>query len=371
MKLTVQSKVKNYTVEQGQLDISLNHTIEYCKIGKSFLIIDRQIKVLHKKAFANFPNAIAYEVTASEQTKSLAEVEKIALWLLENNVTRNDTLIAIGGGITLDVTAFLAGTILRGINWISIPTTLLAQSDSCIGGKSSINIGKYKNMLGTITPPASVFIDSTFLQTLDDTNLCSGLGEIIKAHILSGEAETNWIEENIDLLVNSRTSTNWPKTIEHAIFTSLQYKKRCIEADEFDNGERRLLNYGHSFGHALESAANFTLPHGIAITIGMEIANFVALRLGMLSEDVYERLRKIIRSNLNFTNGKVLLDRNQFTKSLLRDKKNNEETINLVLLHGKPGNALVTPIKDKKLLIELCDIYFAANSVNINWENHE
>ena len=190
---------------------------------------------------------------------------------------RDSHLIAIGGGITQDITCWIASTFMRGIPWSFVPTTLLAQTDSCIGSKSSINFNQYKNLLGTFNPPRNVYIDNKFRNTLENRDIKSGLSELIKLMIIN-----NCDKKEIFKVASSR-----PVTDEH-IAKALLIKKYFIETDEFDKGIRNLLNYGHCFGHAIESASNYDIPHGIAVAMGMDLAN------ALTNKEWYDKYHNIL-----------------------------------------------------------------------------
>jgi 3-dehydroquinate synthase len=194
-------------------------------------------------------------------------------------------LVSIGGGITQDITGFLASTLYRGIRWIFIPTTLLAQSDSCIGSKTSLNYRNYKNLIGTFYPPCKVNVDIRFISTQNNIDFYSGLGEIVKLHVTGGRSYSDYIIDKLPLIMNRQK-----EVLLKAVRNSLLIKKSYIETDEFDKGRRNLLNYGHCFGHAIETATNFKITHGQAVVLGMILANIVAQARGLLSSGLADRL---------------------------------------------------------------------------------
>lgn len=218
---------------------------------------------------------------AREALKNLAAVEALYDRLLELSAKRNLTLISIGGGIIQDITGFVVSTLYRGLHWVYVPTTLLAQADACIGGKTSLNYRHYKNLLGTFYPPAEIFVYTPFLATLSDLDFYSGLGEVIKLHLLGGAAQA---QAATDRLPAWRKRD--PAALRQGVQTALDIKRGYITDDEFDQGRRNLLNYGHCFGHALEAASDFAIPHGQAVVLGMWLANRVARRRGRLSAEL-------------------------------------------------------------------------------------
>ena len=280
-------------------------------------IIDKNVLPLLGKSFCK--NRKVVLIDALEETKSYQGVGPIVSSLLEMGLKRDSVLVAIGGGITQDITCFIATTFMRGIKWIFVPTTLLAQADSCIGSKSSINFESYKNLLGSFNPPNYVYISNQFIDTLEDKDFKSGIGEIIKLYLV----------DNKYIHPQDITRSN----VHEYIFGCLQIKKTFIETDEFDKGIRNILNYGHCFGHGIESATNFLIPHGIAITIGMDIANRLSFNLGLINESTYQGLHGILLANYQDFKD-VAIDSNMVLKALSKDKKNTGNKINIVLPVG-------------------------------------
>lgn len=218
-------------------------------------------------------------VEAKEEVKTFQFAGTIIDKLVTLNLTRKSTIISIGGGIIQDLSGFVASTFFRGINWIYVPTTLLAQADSCMGSKTSLNYNSYKNILGTFYPPHQVFICPLFTNTLIDEDFYSGMGEVVKLHTMGGFAAL----ENLINLLPEIHKRDLPIVLQ-TIKNSLKIKWQYMEYDEFDTGKRNLLNYGHCFGHAIESAVSYTIPHGQAVIIGMVMSNWIAFQNGQLDE---------------------------------------------------------------------------------------
>ncbi len=279
-------------------------------------IVDRRVAELHPSVLAPVLSARSVLlVSATEDAKSLERIPAYVEHLVSHSLRRGQVLVAIGGGISQDITCFLAAIMLRGVPWRFYPTTLLAQSDSCIGSKSSINAGRAKNILGTFTPPSEVTISAPFLKTLDERDVRSGVGEMLKVHAIAGPAAFDGIAADYTKLFLD------PALMQHYIRRSLLIKKTYIEEDEFDRGPRNIFNYGHTFGHAIESATDFAVPHGIAVTLGMDMANFVAGRMGVGSESNFTRMHPVLRANYrSFERHPVPLDR--FSAAIAKDKKN-------------------------------------------------
>ena len=301
-------------------------------------LVDTLVARLHAEALRPIlahPRTILIEAT--ESNKSIERIVEVMRQLIEQKLRRDHVLIAIGGGIIQDITCFAASTLLRGVPWKFVPTTLLAQADSCIGSKSSVNLGTAKNMLGTFYPPREVAIDGRFLATLEERDMRSGIGEIIKVHAIESAAAFDRLAQDYERL------TAEPALLRSYIEAALTIKQRFIEADEFDTGIRNVFNYGHSFGHAIESATEFAVPHGIAVTMGMEIANHVAAQRGLLPWAQHARMRALLKRNYRgFERRPIPLER--VSAALLKDKKNTSAQLVLILPGGADAVVRRTPV---------------------------
>jgi 3-dehydroquinate synthase len=205
----------------------------------------------------------AIAIKSDETVKSLNAIPDVITQLRKAGTMRDTLLLAVGGGIVQDVSAFCAAIYMRGLEWMYMPTTLLGMADSCIGGKSSINVGEYKNIVGTFNPPRRVVIDPSFVKTLSPEQIAAGMIEAAKICYCRGLDSWN------AYLANNPSHTMTEDGFAGVIATSLAAKKWFIETDEFDKGERLLLNFGHTFGHALEGASHYRVSHGIAVGVGM------------------------------------------------------------------------------------------------------
>ncbi len=326
-RINIKSKINNYSVlfvNDFQRDLQIRNK------NKLFFIIDSRVKKLYQGKINTLVRKYpSMTLVASERIKTIDNAKVIIKHLIENNVKKDFILVAIGGGTIQDITAFVASILYRGIKWIFIPTTLLAQCDSCIGSKTSINVDEYKNQVGNFYPPFRIILDVNFLKTLTQSEVKSGLGEIIKVHLLDSEESAGFIIKNY-----ASALTN-PKVMSKLIFRSLMIKKRIIEKDEFDTGYRNIMNYGNTFGHALESLTQYKLGHGQAVTIGMDISNYLSYKLDYITENRYKEMKNILLRNwpdFRLEN----LDLNMFFKSLTKDKKNVGSKITMILSKG-PG----------------------------------
>lgn len=315
--------------------------------ANSFLIVDTNVYSLYPNCFSGFNLLL---INADENSKSLHELTPLVESLLQKGLRRGDRLVGVGGGITQDITAFLASTLFRGLEWSFVPTTLLAQADSCIGSKSSINVGRFKNLMGTFNPPAEIKIAPAFLKTLKEEDIHSGIGEIIKVHMIDSPEAFLELEKDF-----SRLLTDFD-LLKAYIAKSLRIKKKIIEVDEFDRNVRNILNYGHSFGHAIESATDFAVPHGIAVTIGMDMANYVSARMNFWSEAEFQQYHALLRRNsLRFFEHPVRIEK--FIAAIATDKKNAKDHLNLIL--PKTGGKLEkTAVVNDERFKEICGEYF-------------
>jgi 3-dehydroquinate synthase len=263
-----------------------------------------------------------------EDRKNLGGVTELYDALLGHRVRRNWTLLSIGGGITQDLTGFVASTLYRGLDWVYVPTTLLAQADSCIGSKTSLNYRDYKNLLGTFYPPSRVFLWPGFLRTLARADFYSGLGEAVKLHLMGGKAAT----QEILGLLPAVERLEIPALLL-VIQRSLQIKRGYFEGDEFDTGRRRLLNFGHCLGHALESVSNFEIPHGQAVVVGMTFAGLVARARGLLSDASFELVwRSLLRPTLVAEIRPEHLEVSALLQAMAMDKKREGAGLPLIMM---------------------------------------
>ncbi len=321
----VKSSIHDYEV--AFIENTQNTLLDELREG-DFILIDNKIKTLYKDTFepilAKY-NHIGLDV--SESLKSYQGVEKLIENLIENGFRKNHRLIAIGGGITQDATAFIASIMYRGVSWLFFPTSLLAQGDSCIGSKTSINFKQFKNQLGGFYPPHKIFINLDFLDSLPEADLKSGMGEMCHYFIVSGKKDFDrFKKEYNDALSNKRI-------LAGIINRSLEIKKEYIEKDEFDKNERLVFNYGHSFGHAIESLTNYEIPHGIAVSYGMDIANFISVKLGYITFEERTYIRELLSQIWAGTSIKNI-ELQKFTLALSKDKKNVGKTLGLILNKG-------------------------------------
>ncbi len=279
-----------------------------------------------------------------EQHKTLETVSVIYDRLLELGFSRSATLIALGGGVIGDMTGFAAATYQRGINFIQIPTTLLSQVDSSVGGKTGVNRPLGKNMVGAFYQPQCVLIDTTTLNTLPDRELKAGLAEVIKYGLINNPGFLAWLEQNMGALLRRE-----PAALAASIKVSCEEKAAIVAADETETGLRAILNLGHTFGHAIETAMGYgTWLHGEAVAAGMVMAADLSWRLGLLDQAEAAQAKRIIAS-AGLPVAPPAISPETFIRFMSKDKKADEGKIRFVLLEGL-GKAAVKDGVDGSLL---------------------
>jgi 3-dehydroquinate synthase len=280
-----------------------------------------------------------------EQYKNLEILNRIFDALLENRFERKCTLVALGGGVVGDMTGFAAACYQRGVPFIQIPTTLLAQVDSSVGGKTGVNHELGKNMLGAFHQPRCVLADTDTLNTLDDRQLSAGIAEVIKYGLIRDLPFFEWLEENMQMLL-----ARDPAALAYAIERSCQNKADVVAEDEKEGGIRAILNLGHTFGHAIEAATGYgKWLHGEAVGTGMLMAADLSKRMGKLTEADVHRVDNIIDGARLPTRSPVGMDYDKFMKYMAVDKKVEAGAVRLVLLESI-GKAIITSDYDDALL---------------------
>ena len=327
--ITINSNKGLYSVNFSK---SLSDSLQriYSDDQDFFFLVDQKILDLYGdvifRIIENKNNVIS--VIANENNKSYENVGSIINNFIELGIKKRNQLVVIGGGVTQDIGCFIASILFRGIDWVYIPTTLLSQCDSCIGSKSSINTKKYKNQIGTFYPPQKIFISTDVLSTLTEDDIRSGLGEAFKLHLLSSE-------DDFVVLANELTNSMHDSSFSEIINRCLNIKKRYIEADEFDKGIRNILNYGHTFGHAYESATNYLIPHGIAVTLGVVSATFVSEKIGWVDKEHYDRIKVLLKKYYTpYQNHIKEINPDIILNMMKKDKKNSNEKISFILTKG-------------------------------------
>lgn len=309
-----------------------------------FIVCDKNVGPLAERLYAILKqNGAArcelHALPAGEKTKSFSHVEKLTSWMLSQGIARGSLVIALGGGVIGDLAGFCASIVMRGVAFVQIPTTLLSQVDSSVGGKTGINTAHGKNLIGTFYQPASVVIDTDTLKTLPRRELLAGYAEIVKYGLIRDAGFFHWLEENGEQVCGLRG-----EPLLQAIETSVKIKGRIVTQDETESGQRALLNFGHTFGHALETAARYDgrLLHGEAVAIGMIMALDLSVRMGICDSADLERAEAhFIRMGLPTRAVNITPALNCSLEALLDIMGRDKKTVN-----GKMRFVLATRIGD-------------------------
>ena len=232
------------------------------------------------------PKPLIYAIPAGEENKNLAQIQEIYRFLIENHYDRKSYLIALGGGVVGDMTGYVAATYLRGVDFIQIPTTLLSQADSSIGGKTGVDFEGYKNMVGAFYMPKMVFANVAFLQSLDDRQFSGGFAEVMKHGLIRDAKYYQWLIDYRDAIM-----ARDPQVLSDMLYVSNEIKKDVVERDPYEKRERMLLNFGHTIGHAVEKYMNFEMTHGECVALGCVAATYMSLQRGLLDETTYRSIR--------------------------------------------------------------------------------
>lgn len=336
--LTIKSNIKNYIVHFEKDKSFLEKLVNS---ENTIFIIDKNVYNLHKSnILANIPQDKSIFLDISEEMKNIETACFLYEKIMQFSPRKNLTIVSIGGGITQDVTGFVASSLYRGINWIFVPTTLLAQVDSCIGAKTSLNFKHYKNLVGTFYPPSEIYIYPEFLKTLKREDFYSGVGEMAKLHLMNGEDATKDFVKDLSL-IDKLDETTLLKYTQNC----LRIKKSYIENDEFDTGKRNMLNYGHCFGHAIESSTNFEISHGQAVVLGMILANKEAKKRGILSEKNEEYIYNNVLKPILIV--KIpQIDVSKTISAMRQDKKNLGKGLALVMLKDNYKMIKITDLQE-------------------------
>jgi 3-dehydroquinate synthase len=300
------------------------------RLRNAVLLADRRVATLYAEPLRPLFDALpSLLLDATEEQKTLSGVGAVASFLQDQGCTKQSTLVCLGGGIMQDLAALTAHLYYRGIKWVFLPTTLLSMSDSCIGAKSGINHQQYKNQLGAFCSPSEIIIVPTFVETLSDRDMASGHGEILK--LLVSGSEGDFLDYEAVVAAHGLRGDHLTRLIHR----SLEVKQAVIEADEYETDLRRILNYGHTFGHVLEVLTDYEVPHGLGVAWGMDLVNFISMKRGLLSAAWFDRIHAFIREQLGFRSS-GLLSADALIAGTKRDKKVVDGQLNLALLE-RPG----------------------------------
>ncbi len=299
---------------------------------------------------------VSYSIPAGEENKTLDEIRKIYEFLMEKHFDRHDLLLALGGGVVGDMCGFTAATYLRGISFIQIPTTLLSQTDSSIGGKTGVDLNGVKNMVGAFYMPKLVYINISTLSSLDARQYASGFAEVMKHGLIKDQDFYTWLIENM-YEINDRD----PETVLEMVYRSCNIKRAVVEKDPTEKGDRALLNFGHTLGHAIEKYMDFKILHGECVSLGCVAAAFISYKRQLLSTEEYYEIRDMfvpfdLPISIDPVDKEAILD---ITRS---DKKSDSDKIKFVLLK-KIGKAFLDDTVTRQEMSDALDelIYEESN----------
>lgn len=297
--------------------------------------------------------AVKYAFPNGEENKNLDTVKGIYKFLIEEGFDRKDMLLALGGGVVGDITGYAAATYLRGIDFVQVPTTLLAQADSSIGGKTGVDFDGYKNMVGAFKMPKLVYMNHAVLQTLEDRQFFSGFSEVMKHGLIKDSMFYEWLIENMYEICERDLNT-----LQEMLKRSCTVKKLVVEKDPTEQGDRALLNFGHTIGHAIEKAKNFELYHGECVSLGAVAAAYISWKRELLSMEEYYEIRDMfvpfyLPISVDGIDPQEIL---RLTKS---DKKMESGKIKFVLLKKIGKAVLDKTVTDEEMLAAVNEIYFS------------
>lgn len=334
--------MKTYRIEgsMGQSTIvigdSLSNLGNYLPSGKIIVITEDTVWRHHQRSF---PSAEVIKISPGETAKSLETIQEIYVQLVDREVDRSTFIVGIGGGVICDIAGFVASTFMRGLRFGFVASTLLAQVDASVGGKNGVNFGSYKNLIGTFNQPEFVICDPALLKTLSEKEILCGVAEIVKHALIKDADLFAFIEENYEKIFKLDSDV-----IERLVSDSIRIKASVVNQDEREGGLRRILNFGHTFGHAFEKI--FQISHGEAVGAGMAIATEISTLRGLLDQSDADRIKDLLQK-LKFSI-QVDADRALMLDAIRRDKKREADVVHFVLLCGI-GQAVVEKISLEKL----------------------
>lgn len=339
---TLTKELATFEVEQKKICIITDATVERL-YGRD---LQEQLSGICKKA-------VLFSFPAGEGSKTLDTVRNAYEFLIREKFDRKDILLALGGGVVGDLTGFVAATYLRGVDYVQVPTTLLAQADSSIGGKTGVDFDAYKNMVGAFKMPRLVYMNVSALQTLEERQFYAGFAEIMKHGLIKDEAFYLWLLDNIYEICDRN-----PETLKKMVFNSCLIKKQVVEKDPEEKGERALLNFGHTIGHAIEKAKHFSLYHGECVALGAVAAAYISYKRGLLAMEEYYEIRDMfVPFHLPISVDEITPE--EIVRLTRSDKKIEAGKIKFVLLK-KVGKAVIDDtVTEQEILDAVNEIYFS------------
>ena len=337
VKLAIKERSYKIIIKRNVFkDVVFNHLSKY-KNSKAIIITDKNVAKHYFEIFSKLFEKSNIEIQTiviqpGEASKDLAVIKKVAEKLLKEGVKRNDIIYALGGGVVGDFSGFLASIILRGIRFIQVPTTLLSQVDSSVGGKTGVNTKNGKNLIGSFYQPSAVFIDPHTLKTLSRQEFLSGYSEVLKYSLIDDKKFFLWLDLN-----HKKINSSNPSIMTNIISKCCIKKAKIVKKDEKEKNYRMLLNLGHTFAHAIEKDLNYNVKHGEAVCVGLLMAAKLSILLGITSPNIFtliESHHKKLRlpTTLKCLNEKKKWSPKNLIKNMLLDKKRTDENIKFILL---------------------------------------
>ena len=349
-EIKINTESKNYPVLVGTDILNDNNLNEFSN-KEILLVIDSKINESLKKevqiSLSNISSKYSeLTIEANEENKSSATLSIIHDALIQQNYSRDCILFALGGGIICDMTGFAAATYLRGVEFVLIPSTLLSQVDASVGGKTAINHPKGKNMIGAFHQPSKVLTDTKLLKSLEKVRIREGLAEIIKHALIKDKTFFKWLEENIEDLLEG----NDVKLLK-AISKSIEIKAEVVSQDETEQGIRKWLNFGHTFGHAIEVYGNYKkFSHGEAVAIGMVMATNLSQRILNLEKVEIDKIKRLLQSILTEEQLKTEFHPRNLIKLMSADKKKKGDNLNFILLSSIGEAQILSDIQESDII---------------------
>lgn len=319
------------------IDESIANVLSYIGYSDAFVITDENVHKIYGDKFPHYP---VYEVKSGEKSKSFQNIVPIYQWLLNEGAGRHSFILGIGGGVVCDIAGFVASTYMRGIKFGFVATTLLAQVDASVGGKNGIDLDGYKNIVGTFNQPKFVLCDTSMLQTLPYSELANGFAEMVKHSIIESTVQFKYFEKHVESLLN-----NDADVLSKLVQDSVELKASVVSADEHERGNRKILNLGHTWGHAVEKLTG--LPHGRCVSIGIEFAARISKSICNLSQSDYLRICSLLQALALPTH--TTIDPRIVFDALTMDKKKCGDAVDFVCIK-RIGEVEIRRIKFSELM---------------------
>lgn len=349
-EICINNRNKNYKVyidnDISKISLAFNeHKLK--STDKFYIITDDKVYSLYEKKLKLLMKDYNYKIfvfNQGEENKTYKTVEEIYDFLIENNADRNSILIAFGGGIVGDIVGFVAATFMRGVKYINVPTTLISQVDSAIGGKVAYNIKGIKNAIGCFYDPIFVFVSVNFLKTLNKMQFISGLGEVIKYGLIESSELLKYIKENIKAIMELENDK-----LLYIVKECLKIKASVVEKDYEDLGYRNILNFGHTIGHAIESDSNYLIPHGIAVALGSLTSIKISEMKLKLNANIYKEIENLYKK-INIETFYKVDNLELFLYSIKHDKKMEDNNIKFTLLEDVGACKIKIDVSEEEII---------------------